>query len=369
MDGRKGKKHMTLALLLLVATGLSWVSVGAAVGHVERRGWSLVRYQILLCLVCVALGLVGWAMAPDAFLPRSGCPTLTWVLVIAGMLSSGVFNYLMVLAMGSAMKRGPNAIVWAIVQSGLIYPFLMGWLVFDVPMGPRRLCGIALIVASVYLYATRHAEGAEAEARQKSHAENAEGAEKQSHAESAKFAEAPARQKSHAESAEAAARAGKDEPSALRQWLPAALLGMLFCGINQCGANLPSYLEGGQDFSGTFRTFALYFGLLMSALVHLAGQRLRGTRLASAAPGELRGLALWAVGVGTMSFLTSRYLAFPGLDTLKRLGAGSMGYPVMVASCIVGFFPYGVFVLRERINARQALGAVLGLVGILVGCL
>ncbi len=329
---------MTLALLLLVTTGLSWVSVGAAVGHVERRGWSLVRYQILLCLVCVALGLVGWATAPDAFLPRSGCPTLTWVLVIAGMLSSGVFNYLMVLAMGSAMKRGPNAIVWAIVQSGLIYPFLMGWLVFDVPMGPRRLCGIALIVASVFLYATRHAEGA-------------------------------GRDDSHAESAEAATRAGKDEPSALRQWLPAALLGMLFCGINQCGANLPSYLEGGQEFSGTFRTFALYFGLLMSALVHLAGQSLRGTRLASAAPGELRGLALWAVGVGTMSFLTSRYLAFPGLDTLKRLGAGSMGYPVMVASCIVGFFPYGVFVLRERINARQALGAVLGLVGILVGCL
>ena len=354
---------MTLALLLLVTTGLSWVSVGAAVGHVERRGWSLVRYQILLCLVCVALGLVGWATAPDAFLPRSGCPTLTWVLVIAGMLSSGVFNYLMVLAMGSAMKRGPNAIVWAIVQSGLIYPFLMGWLVFDVPMGPRRLCGIALIVASVFLYATRHAEGA---GRDDSHAEGAESTERdQSHAESAEFAEA----KSHAEGAEATARAGKDEPSALRQWLPAALLGMLFCGINQCGANLPSYLEGGQEFSGTFRTFALYFGLLMSALVHLAGQSLRGTRLAPAAPGELRGLALWAVGVGTMSFLTSRYLAFPGLDTLKRLGAGSMGYPVMVASCIVGFFPYGVFVLRERINARQALGAVLGLVGILVGCL
>ena len=330
-------RQMTLALLLLVATGLSWVSVGAAVGHVERRGWSLVRYQILLCLVCVALGLVGWAAAPDAFVPRAGCPVQTSVLVIAGILSSGVFNYLMILAMGSAMKHGPNAIVWAIVQSGLIYPFLMGWLVFDVPMGLRRLCGIALIVASVFLYASRRAE-------------------------------ASARDDSQAK-APGASGAGADEPSTLRQWLPAALLGMLCCGINQCGANLPSYLEGGQEFSGTFRTFALYFGILVSALVHLGIQRLRGTRLAPAAPGEMRGLAAWTIGVGAVSFLTSRYLAFPGLDTLKRLGAGSMGYPVMVASCIIGFFPYGLFVLRETINVRQAVGAVLGLAGILIGCL
>ena len=315
---------MFTAILLLVALGLCWVSVGAAVGRIERSGWNIIRFQILLCLVCIALGFAGWAVAPESVFPRSGCPSRTWALVVAGTLLSGVFNYLMILAMGWGMRRGPNAIVWAIIQSGLIYPFLMGWLVFDEPMGARRLCGIALIVASVFLYATRTT------------------GEKAS---------------------------GDAVGAPLRQWLPAALLGMLCCGINQGGANLPSYLEAGQEFSGTFRTAMLYFGVLLSALLHLAIQRMRSSRPAQPKPGETRGIASWAVGIGVLSFLAAKYLAFPGLDKLESLGAGSMGYPVAVAACIIGFFPYGVFVLHERIDARQAVGAILGLAGILLGCL
>ena len=86
-------------------------------------------------------------------------------------------------------------------------------------------------------------------------------------------------------------------------------------------------------------------------------------------PGELRALAAYASVLGSISFLKSRYLAFPGLDRLERLGAGSMGYPVVVASCIVGFFPYGLIALHERIDLRQAVGAVLGVAGILLGCI
>lgn len=316
---------MTTAVLLLVCTGLTWVSVGAAVGHVERQGYSQIRYQILLCLVCVAAGLVGWRLAPTSFLPSRAVPASTWALVVSGTLLCGVFNYLMVIMMGRAMKRGPNSIVWAIVQSGLVYPFLMGWLVFGVHAGPRRLCGMALIVASVFLYATRGKGRGESSPR------------------------APA--------------------APLKQWVPAALAGMLFCGINQCCANLPSYLEGGTDFSSTFRTFAVYFGLLAAALVHVAIRRACGRPLEPVKPGELGNLAVWSVGIGMASFLSTKFLTFPGLDKLERLGAGSMGYPVMVSACIVGFFPYGVFVLRERINAHQAVGAVCGIVGILLGCL
>ena len=316
---------MITAILFLVVAGFSWVSVGAAVGHVERQGYSLVRYQFLVCAVCVTLGLVGWVTAPTAFFPHDGCPAMTWILVVAGMLLCGAFNYLMALLMGCAMKRGPNAIVWAIIQSGLIYPFLMGWLIFSVPMGPRRFFGITLIIASVFFYALR--SGA----------------------------------------AEGNASSGARAP--LREWLPASLLGMLCCGVNQCAANLPSYLEKGRDFSGTFRTFAMYFGLLMAAFVHVGILRLRGHRAEPIRPGELRSLAVWAGSVGLVSFFVGKYLTFPGLDRLERLGAGSMGYPVMVAACIVGFFLYGFFVLRERISARQAIGAVLGIAGILFGCL
>jgi len=332
---------MTKAILLLFAAGLSWVSVGAAVGYVERRGYDLVLYQILLCAVCVALGVAGWLAAPGSFFPKDGAPALTWWVVIAALLLCGALNYLMNAMMGKAMKRGPNAVVWAIIQSGLVYPFLMGSLVFGVPMGPRRLCGIALIIASVFLYAAREKPAGDAVSGR---------------------AEQPG-EGDHGGGQSAAGRA------TLRLWLPAALLGMLFCGLNQCAANLPSYLEKGSDFSGTFRTFAIYFGLLAAALADRAFRRRRVAGRAAPPPGQLRALVAWATGVGVLSFLSTKYLTFPGLDALERLGAGSMGYPVMVAACIIGFFPYGALALHERIGALQAAGAVLGLAGILLGCL
>ena len=133
---------MLFSILLLVCAGLCSVIVGVAVGHVERREYSLVRYQLLNCAVCIAVAVAGWAASPSALFPSSGCPTATWALVVAGTLLCGVFQYLMILMMGRAMKLGPNATVWAIIQSGLIYPFLMGWLVFGSSMGPRRLAGI-----------------------------------------------------------------------------------------------------------------------------------------------------------------------------------------------------------------------------------
>ena len=338
---------MTKALLLLVTAGLSWISVGAAVGHVERRGYDLVLYQILLCAVCVALGLAGWMAAPETFFPKDGAPALTWVLVVSALLLCGVFNYLMNAMMGKAMKLGPNAAVWAIIQSGLVYPFLMGSILFGVPTGPRRICGILLIVASVFLYAARGKAGGTA---------------------SSDVATQP---RSFRESAAVEQPAPRQAP--LRLWLPAALLGMLFCGVNQCAANLPSYLEKGNEFSGTFRTFAVYFGLLVAALADRGfRRRIHGRGQVAPPPShgrELRALATLAAGVGALSFLATKYLTFPGLDSLERLGAGSMGYPVMVAACIIGFFPYGALVLHERISARQALGAVLGLAGIVLGCL
>ena len=314
---------MLTALLLLIAQGLSWVLIGAVIGHIERRGYSLVFYQIFSCAVCVASGLIGWATSHEVFFPRSGCPTRTVVLVVTALVVCGIFDYLMFLFMGRGMKRGPNAIVWAIIQSGLIYPFLMGWLVFHVPAGPRRLCGIALIVASIFFYASR---------------------------------------------GDASKDGGGTSSVPLRAWLPAALLGMLCCGINQCCSNLPSYLEGGTAFSGAFRTSVSHLALLLSGVAHLAIRRVRGCKSLLPPPGQIRTLAIYAIVMGIIAFLTGKYLAYPGLDRLQRLGVGSMGYPVMVASCIIGFFPYGLLVLRERIDLRQTIGAILGLAGILLGC-
>ncbi|MBR0057241.1 MAG: hypothetical protein IJP66_07915, partial [Kiritimatiellae bacterium] len=42
------------------------------------------------------------------------------------MLLCGYLNFWMVVYMGKAMLRGPNGIVWTIVQSGFIFSFTLG---------------------------------------------------------------------------------------------------------------------------------------------------------------------------------------------------------------------------------------------------
>lgn len=320
---------MLKALIFLVTTGFCWVAVGAVVGLIGRRGLNLLYYQIICSALSLVISLSIGFFFPDKLIPPEGISASTWFWVIAGSLANGVFNYLMIKFMGLAMKKGPNAVVWATIQSGLIYPFFMGWLVFHEKMSACRIAGIVLIVASVILYAAR----------------------------------GKASGKSDAPSA------SPSETGGVTAWLLPALLGMLCCGINQCGGNLPSYLERGQDFPSVFRALFLHVGGLLGCLGGILWGGFRGKWPDKPRKGELLRLTIYCASVLSVSYTANILFMFPGLDALKNLGRGPLGYPIMVCSCIIGFFPYGLFVLREKINPIQAVGAVVGIAGIILGCL
>ncbi len=78
---------MFTALILLIAMGLSWVPIGAVVGHIERRGYNLTIYQIFSCAACVMVGLAGWATSSESLLPDANCPATTRILVVCGLLA------------------------------------------------------------------------------------------------------------------------------------------------------------------------------------------------------------------------------------------------------------------------------------------
>lgn len=315
---------MLKALSFLVTTGISWVAVGAIVGLIGRKGLNLIFYQIISGLFSVAVSIAIAIASPEKVIPPQGVPVSTWIGVVCGGVSCGVFNYIMIQFMGIAMKKGPNSIVWATIQSGLIYPFLMGWLVFGEKMNAYRALGIVLIIASIVLYAARgKADGSNSDAGQ------------------------------------------SKEKVPVSAWFIPSVLGMLCCGTNQCGGNLPSFLERGQEFPGIFRSLLCSGASLICCICHIMINR----SWPKPRPGEIRTIALYTIGLMCISYPVGVLLQYPGLDMLKNLGAGSMGYPIMVASCIIGFFPYGLLVLREKINPLQAIGAVVGVAGIILGCL
>jgi len=314
---------MTKAIFLLVTTGVSWVVVGAVVGLIGRRGLNLLHYQViggvLRILVSLSIGLFTSAH----LLPPAGIAPAVWAGVITGCLFFGLFNYVMVQLMGLAMRKGPNAIVWAIIQSGFIYPFLMGWLVFHEPMSLGRAAGILLIILSVVLYAVR----------------------------------------------EGGPHTPADQKTPLRAWLVPALLGMLFCGLNQCGGSIPSHLPRGTEFPTIFRDLITSIGGLIGCACGFLRLGLRGHLPPAPTRREIGQLLVCSVGVLSVNYTAAVVLQYPGLDLLKQYDRLSLGFPIMVASCIAAFFPYGVLVLREKINPIQALGAVVGIAGIVLSCL
>ena len=55
-------------------------------------------------------------------------------------------------------------------------------------------------------------------------------------------------------------------------------------------------------------------------------------------------------------------------DAMRAAGLGNVSYPLLVSSCIVGFFLYSLIFLREKVRPIQFLGLALCIGGIAAIC-
>lgn len=320
----KPERTLTMfhGILFAVLTGISWIWIGVVVSYASRHRLSLPVLQLFQTLIGITVSLL---LLSGAALVQTSGPELsaqTRAITAICLFGNGFLNYFMFLAMGAAMKRGPNGIIWSMVQSGLLFPFLMGILFFHVaPTGPR-IGGIALITASLLLFGI---------GKQKRKPEESE---------------------THRQE---------------KSWFLYALLAMVLCGINQCCGNLPSYLSGGEQIGSVERTFFAQTGTLGAWLTgSLASGTFRGMK--SAAGGEVRKLLLLALSLNAVGLTASYLLFYRALDFLAKADAGSLGYPLVVSSCIAGFFLYSALILHEKSSGTQRAGFLLAIGGIVLLC-
>lgn len=313
---------MFTGILFAVLTGISWIWIGVVISYAAKHKLNIPYLQLFQTLIGITVSL---SILCGMYLLRQTRPEIpveTKWITAAAMFGNGFLNYFMFLAMGAAMKRGPNGIIWSIVQAGLIFPFLMGILLFDVSPSITRITGILLIVVSVLLF------GLGKENKQDSDASRME-------------------QK--------------------KTWYLFALLAMVLCGINQCCGNLPSYLNGGEAIGSVYRAFFAQTGALGG---WLSGGLAAGTLLRPKfIPGEIRKLLLFALSLNAVGLTASYLLFYNALDALAKADAGSLGYPLVVSSCIIGFFLYSALILREKTGFLQKTGFALGIAGIVIICL
>jgi drug/metabolite transporter (DMT)-like permease len=286
-----------------VATGLGWAFTGVLLSYCARR-------QVATVTLLGPMNLLGllivFTVLPDYGRLRGGLLAGEWAL--AGvMLAAGMINAWGLLTLQRAMRRGHHGVTWAIGQSAMVVPFLVGVLVFGDAPGAWRLVGFAAILVSLFVLGRAEAEPDAATERQ----------------------------------------AGSG-------WMLQALSALALLGVGQVLSALPSYLPALADGARLrLPMFLLGNGSVMVVLWGRHGGRPDRRTLA---------LAL----IGCVTGLAATLAMFRGLDLLAAVRLGALGFPIAVGTCIVGFATYSAAVLREPLTRERAMGLLLGLAGVVL---
>ncbi len=300
---------MFFGIVALILVGLSWTVVGMVMGLAPKKGVDAAAVNFFGACVSITAGLI---MAAFTEMPDISFQTAFWST--AAYIGTGFINCIMLSLMAYSMQRGPNGVIWTAIQSAMIFPFICGMVFFDVEAKFIRIAGLMIILSGLFLSGI-----------------------------------------------------AKDNTSTGKGWKLPTLIAFLLTGIQQCITSMPSYFEEAQKISPIVRALLVAFGTLISASVIMSFFGSRKGLLKR----NIHNKYLW-IFVGSMQFfsLLFAYIFFyPGMDALAKCGMGSMSYPLMVSSCIVGFGAYSVFIIREKNTLTQYAALLCCFIGIIMICL
>lgn len=302
---------MFFGILSLIFVGLTWSLIGVVMGSAPKQHLDTSLIQMFGAFISGTVGMtIFW------LLPRAECSWKIWLLTCGVFFVGGLINFIMLQVMSYAMTRGPNGVIWSLVQSALILPFLTGVVFFNNALTLPRILGMTAILTAIVLFAI-----------------------------------------------------GKDTSTEKRNgWKKLTILAFILAGIVLNLNNTPSYFREADNVSSLARTCAGAFGTLMGAVVwnlaFLSPRKIETIR------SSLHNLRLWKyiMLLPISGLFTSWFLMYPGMNSMAKAGAGALSYPLMISSCIFGFNIYSILLLREKLTSSGIAGTLLCLVGSVMIC-
>lgn len=309
---------MILGIIFAIVTGLSWVWLAVIISYATRKEMNIPFIQF--CSALVGLGVSLLVLGGMMFFPKEigTVSSQNKIITALALFATGFLNFFMLIIMGKAMKTGPHGIIWSIIQAGMIFPFLMGILFFHVEATISNILGMAVLIISLIFSGLG-----------KKNALNAN-------------------------------RDGKI-------WFLLTLFALVLNGLNQAAGNLPSYFIGGEEIGSVYRTMFAQIGGLTAYIC--GGITTKTLCVPTLRPGEWKKILFFVFSLQVVGLLSCYLFFYNALDLLVKAKVGAVGYPIMVGSCVTGFFLYTTIFLKERTSLCQKTGFILGILGIVMLCL
>ena len=298
-------------IVAMILVGSSWCLIGFIMGDAPKRGIDPALVQFFGYIISAAVSLS--IIFATGGIPH--CPFKVTALTCGALALGGAMNFFMMLIMSYAMQRGPNGIIWAIIQSALIFPFLGGIIFFDVAVTWYRLSGMVLLLAALCFFA---------------------------------FC--------------------KDNSVKSSGWKIPAFICLAICAVQQNLTTAPAYFEEARTVNSIVRTFSSAGGGLIAAILYLLFRNSPEYR--SGIVSNFRNATLWKYigGLQFFNLIFAYTLFYPGMNAMADHGLGGMCYPMMVGSCIAAFTLLSILVLKERFRLVQAVGLGLCVLGLAMLC-
>jgi multidrug transporter EmrE-like cation transporter len=299
---------MFTAILSLVLVGASWTLAGVVMGAAPKKKLDPAVVQLTGAVISFTAALVLLSFTDVGNTPFRDlfwCGLAYW--------GAGAINCIMLILMSNAMQKGPNGIIWAVIQSAMIFPFMMGILFFNVEPRLIRFAGLFSILISLLLSGVC----------KKNNFQNS-------------------------------------------GWKLPTFIAFLLTGVTQNLVSLPSYFEASQAVTPVFRTMCLALGILFMSIVRIA---MIWKKISLKENLTSKWLWIFTLSLQFFGLLFAIKLQYPSMDTLAKLGAGSLSYPLLVGSCVVGFSLYSLLFLKEKVTPLQWGSLASCLAGIILICL
>ena len=293
---------MLLGVTCAGLAGLMWAANGTILSRIARRGIDPVSF---LAIAGIGNAVAAWAFVPNFGAIRAGDLTRTGELAIL-MMIAGASVGVGALAMQGAFRRGHHGATWSINQAALVTPFIFGLILWGDKLTLLGLLGAGAIVACLVFLGTAQGDG--------EHTSNA----------------------SH------------------RTWLGFALLAFALTSLELVLKAVPSQWVGWEDVARIRAPLSLTGGMIIFQIIAMTMGRYTRT------------LPWRMIVVSVALIVPSQVLIFKALDIFERHEVGGLTWPTAIATCIVAFALYSVFILKEKMTTLRGVGIAMGVVGIIL---